>query len=111
VAKSNEALRRPGPDIQWVQNYVADDKTFCVSLARDACEIMLGRKLGIRAEFTARDTGGKLFVNSAGEGGAGLAFSRRSVCSWGRLASLVSLSYWSKWGVWIEKSDSYNQSY
>lgn len=32
---SNEALRRLGPDIQWVQSYVADDKTFCVYLARD----------------------------------------------------------------------------
>ncbi len=35
AAASNEALRRLGPDIQWVQSYVADDKTFCVYLARD----------------------------------------------------------------------------
>jgi hypothetical protein len=35
AAKSNEALRQLGPDIQWVQSYVADDKTFCVYLAKD----------------------------------------------------------------------------
>jgi hypothetical protein len=35
AAKSNEVLRRLGPDIQWVESYVADDKTFCVHLAKD----------------------------------------------------------------------------
>jgi len=35
AAKSNEALRELGPDIQWVQSYVAENKTFCVYLARD----------------------------------------------------------------------------
>jgi hypothetical protein len=33
--KSNEVLHQLGPDIQWVESYVADDKTFCVYLARD----------------------------------------------------------------------------
>ena len=35
AAKSNEALRELGTDIQWVESYVADNKTFCVYLARD----------------------------------------------------------------------------
>lgn len=35
AAKSNGALRELGPDIQWVESYVADDKTFCVYLAKD----------------------------------------------------------------------------
>ncbi|WP_026873402.1 DUF4242 domain-containing protein [Inquilinus limosus] len=35
AAKSNDALRQIGPDIQWVESYVADNKTFCVYLARD----------------------------------------------------------------------------
>ena len=35
AAKSNEVLRRLGPDIQWVESYVAGDKTFCVYLAKD----------------------------------------------------------------------------
>src|SRR4051812_11785164 len=33
--KSNEALNQLAPDIQWVESYVADDKTFCVYLAKD----------------------------------------------------------------------------
>ena len=33
--KSNAALRQLGPDIQWVESYVAADKTFCVYLAKD----------------------------------------------------------------------------
>jgi hypothetical protein len=28
-------LRQLGPDIQWVESYVADNKTFCVYLAKD----------------------------------------------------------------------------
>jgi len=32
--KSNEVLNQLAPDIQWVESYVADDKTFCVYLAK-----------------------------------------------------------------------------
>jgi hypothetical protein len=35
AAKSNSVLRQLGPDIQWVESYVADNKTFCVYLAKD----------------------------------------------------------------------------
>ena len=35
AAKSNEVLRQLGPDIQWVESYVAADKTFCVYMATD----------------------------------------------------------------------------
>jgi hypothetical protein len=35
AAKSNQVLRQLGPDIQWVESYVADDKTFCIYLAKD----------------------------------------------------------------------------
>lgn len=35
AAKSNETLRSLGPDIQWLESYVASDKTFCVYLAKD----------------------------------------------------------------------------
>lgn len=35
AAKSNEVLDQLSPDIQWVESYVADDKTFCVYLAKD----------------------------------------------------------------------------
>ncbi len=33
--KSNEALRQLGPDIQWVESFVAADKTFCIYMAKD----------------------------------------------------------------------------
>ena len=35
AAKSNEALRQIGPDIQWLESFVTADKTFCVYLAKD----------------------------------------------------------------------------
>lgn len=35
AAKSNEVLDQLGSDIQWVESYVAGDKTFCVYLAAD----------------------------------------------------------------------------
>jgi len=35
AAKSNDVLRQLGPDIQWLESYVANDKTFCVYLAKD----------------------------------------------------------------------------
>jgi hypothetical protein len=35
AAKSNEVLRQLGPDIQWLESYVAGDKTFCIYLAKD----------------------------------------------------------------------------
>ena len=35
AAKSNAALAELAPDIQWVESYVADDKTFCVYLAKN----------------------------------------------------------------------------
>jgi len=39
AAKSNEALAELGADIQWVESYVAADKTFCVYLAKDEAVI------------------------------------------------------------------------
>jgi hypothetical protein len=33
AAKSNDALAQLGPEIQWVESFVAGDKTFCVYLA------------------------------------------------------------------------------
>lgn len=34
-AKSNEMPRQLGPDIQWLESFVAADKTFCVYLAEE----------------------------------------------------------------------------
>ena len=35
AARSNDVLRELGPDIQWIDSFVSDDKTFCVYLAKD----------------------------------------------------------------------------
>jgi hypothetical protein len=35
AAKSNAALKELAPDIQWLESYVAENKTFCVYLAKD----------------------------------------------------------------------------
>ena len=35
AATSNHALAKLGSDIQWVESYIAADKTFCVYLAKD----------------------------------------------------------------------------
>jgi hypothetical protein len=35
AATSNAALARLAGKVQWVQSFVADDKTFCVYLAED----------------------------------------------------------------------------
>lgn len=35
AATSNAALAKLGVDIQWVESFVAADKTFCVYLAKD----------------------------------------------------------------------------
>ncbi len=39
AAKSNQALAELAPKVQWVESYVADDKTFCVYLAEDEAVI------------------------------------------------------------------------
>jgi hypothetical protein len=35
AGKSNQVLNQLAPDIQWLESYVADNKTFCVYLAKD----------------------------------------------------------------------------
>ena len=35
AAQSNQALEQLGTDIQWLESFVAADKTFCVYLAAD----------------------------------------------------------------------------
>lgn len=35
AARSNEVLHQLGPQIQWVESYVAADKLFCIYLAED----------------------------------------------------------------------------
>jgi hypothetical protein len=39
AAKSNAALDQLAPNVQWIESYVADNKTFCVYLAKDESAI------------------------------------------------------------------------
>lgn len=39
ATKSNSVLDQLAPDIQWVESYVAENKTFCVYLAKDEAVI------------------------------------------------------------------------
>jgi triacylglycerol esterase/lipase EstA (alpha/beta hydrolase family) len=39
AAKSNDVLNKLAPDIQWVESFVADNKTFCIYLAKDEAVI------------------------------------------------------------------------
>jgi hypothetical protein len=41
-ANSNDALRQLGPSIQWIESFVAQDKTFCIYLAED--ESLIGQQ-------------------------------------------------------------------
>ena len=35
ATKSNAVLRQLGPDVQWLESYIAADKMFCVYLGKD----------------------------------------------------------------------------
>jgi len=37
--KSNSVLRELGPDIQWMESHVTQDKIYCIYLAKDAALI------------------------------------------------------------------------
>jgi hypothetical protein len=39
AARSNQVLEQLGPDIQWLQSFMAADKMFCVYLANDEAVI------------------------------------------------------------------------
>jgi len=44
--KSCGVLRQLGPQIQWVESYVTDDKVYCVYIAPDAAAIRKHAELG-----------------------------------------------------------------
>ena len=78
AAKSNEALCQIGArDIQWVESYVADDKTFCVYLATDEAAIRRHSEMsGFPADRIYRGPCDHRPVNSRIAGGR----QRRDVC-------------------------------
>ncbi|MGA0602760.1 DUF4242 domain-containing protein [Caulobacter sp. KR2-114] len=59
AATSNAALAQLGPKVQWVQSFVAADKTFCLYLAEDEAAIHEHARLsGFPANKVTELTGG-----------------------------------------------------
>ena len=58
---SNAALAKLSPDIQWVESYVAEDKTFCVYLAKD--EAVIRRHAEISGFPASKITGVKRMID------------------------------------------------
>ena len=52
AGKSNEVLDGMGPQIQWVQSYVSDDKIYCVYIAPDEATV---REHARRGGFPANE--------------------------------------------------------
>lgn len=46
--KSCDVLREMGPNVQWVESYVTDDKVYCVYIAENEAQV---REHGKKAEF------------------------------------------------------------
>ena len=46
AAKSNSVLAKLAPNIQWLESYVAADKTFCIYLAESEALVFEHAKLG-----------------------------------------------------------------
>ena len=53
--KSNEILRQLGPDVQWVESFVTDNKVYCVYIAANEHLIREHARLG---EFPANAISG-----------------------------------------------------
>ena len=60
AAKSNEALREIGPDVQWLESFVTADKTFCVYLAKDESFIKRHAELSGFPANKITEIGGKI---------------------------------------------------
>jgi hypothetical protein len=66
AAQSNKVLRQLGPDIQWVESFVADSKTFCVYLAKD--EAIIRQHAEISGFPATKITEVKRMIDPATEG-------------------------------------------
>jgi hypothetical protein len=65
AAKSNEALRQIGPDVQWLESFVTADKTFCVYLAKDESVIQRHAELSGFPATKITEIGGKIDPSTA----------------------------------------------
>lgn len=68
VARSCSALIQLGPDIQWIESYVAADKTFCVYLATDEAIIRRHAELSGFPASKITEIGGMIDPTTATQG-------------------------------------------
>jgi methionine synthase I (cobalamin-dependent) len=68
AAKSNQALLQLGPDIQWIESFVAEDKTFCVYLAKDEALIHRHAELSGFPATKVTEIGKTIDPTTAGNG-------------------------------------------
>jgi hypothetical protein len=67
-AKSNQALHQLGSDIQWLESFVAADKTFCVYLAKDEAIIRKHAELSGFPATKITEIGGTIDPSTANGG-------------------------------------------
>ena len=66
AAKSNEALHQLGTEIQWLESFVTEDKTFCVYLAKDEAIIRKHAELSGFPANKITEIGSKIDPTTAG---------------------------------------------
>jgi hypothetical protein len=67
AAKSNQVLHQLGPDIQWLESYIAEDKMFCVYLAKDVALIQRHAELSGFPATKVTEIGRKIGPTTATE--------------------------------------------
>ena len=66
AAKSNQALSQLGTEIQWLESFVTEDKTFCVYLAKDEAIIRKHAELSGFPANKITEIGTKIDPSTAG---------------------------------------------
>jgi hypothetical protein len=66
AAASNAALAKVGPEVQWVQSFVTNDKTFCVYRAENEAAIRKHAELSGFPATRINEIAGMLDPTSAG---------------------------------------------
>lgn len=66
AARSNAALAQLSPDIQWIESFVAEDRTFCRYLAADEAVIREHGRLSGFPVSAISEIGGRIDPTTAG---------------------------------------------
>jgi L-amino acid N-acyltransferase YncA len=66
AAKSNEALARLDGRAEWVQSFVADDRTFCIYLAEDEAAVQEHARISGFPATRVTEIGGIIDPSTAG---------------------------------------------